>query len=377
MTNLFEPAALFIMFREALEAAVIVAVMLQLLNKLNMRHLKRYVWIGAGVGLLIAIIIGVVFCVIFYVANNKIFSGDGELIFKGVISWIACLMITIVAFAMLKFYNLERKWRHKLESAQREAFKTNRSHKWTMMLLAGSATLREGVEAVLFLTGVSQGEGVKSLIIPGIVGLILGILVGVIIFYSGKPIKSLKWFFYLSCGLLLLIAAGLVVTGTGYFQAAGIFGPLYPYEDRPWCNEIIWDTSGCCSSTDNKFWEIIKALFGYTDQPTNLQLLYYCLYWFIVVMLLVFKWWTGNLTDRRKAELAELKSMKLKSVSSGKLGKELGDEEDLETGNQSATNKTGVDVEDSGLSSPKDSNSSDGGAAPTRPAPLPEASPLV
>ncbi len=34
-------------------------------------------------------------------------------------------------------------------------------------------------------------------------------------------------------------------------------------------------------------------------------------------MLLVFKWWTGNLTDRRKAELAELKSMKLKSVSSG------------------------------------------------------------
>ena len=52
------------------------------------------------------------------------------------------------------------------------------------MLLAGSATLREGVEAVLFLTGVSQGEGVKSLIIPGIVGLILGILVGVVIFYS-------------------------------------------------------------------------------------------------------------------------------------------------------------------------------------------------
>jgi len=61
-----------------------------------------------------------------------------------------------------------------------------------------------------------------------------------------------------------MLLAGLVVTGLGYFQAAGIFGPLYPYEARPWCNEIIWDTSGCCSSTDNKFWEIIKALFGYT-----------------------------------------------------------------------------------------------------------------
>jgi hypothetical protein len=37
-----------------------------------------------------------------------------------VINWIASLMITIVAFAMLKFYNLERKWRHKLEAASRE-----------------------------------------------------------------------------------------------------------------------------------------------------------------------------------------------------------------------------------------------------------------
>ena len=59
----------------------------------------------------------------------------------------------------------------------------------------------------------------------------------------------------------------------------------------------------------------------------------------------------------------------------GKLGK-LGDEEDLEMANQSMTNKTGVEPEDSNLSSPKDSGSSDGGAAPTKPAPLPE-SPLV
>jgi hypothetical protein len=37
---------------------------------------------------------------------------------------------------------------------------------------------------VLFLTGVSQGQGVRSIIIPGIVGLLLGLLLGVVIFYS-------------------------------------------------------------------------------------------------------------------------------------------------------------------------------------------------
>jgi hypothetical protein len=42
------------------------------------------VWLGALAGIVISIILGVVFVVVFYVANNKIFSGNGELIFKGV-----------------------------------------------------------------------------------------------------------------------------------------------------------------------------------------------------------------------------------------------------------------------------------------------------
>lgn len=62
--------------------------------------------------------------------------------------------------------------------------KNGRSHKWSIMILAGSATLREGIESVLFLTGVSGGEGVRAIIIPGIIGVILGVLVGVLIFYS-------------------------------------------------------------------------------------------------------------------------------------------------------------------------------------------------
>ena len=33
-----------------------------------------------------------------------------------------------------------------------------RSYKWSILLLALSATLREGIESVLFLTGVSQAR---------------------------------------------------------------------------------------------------------------------------------------------------------------------------------------------------------------------------
>lgn len=65
-----------------------------------------------------------------------------------------------------------------------QAAHTTRSHKWSIILLAGSATLREGVESVLFLTGVSSANGIQSVIIPGLIGLLLGLLCGVILFYS-------------------------------------------------------------------------------------------------------------------------------------------------------------------------------------------------
>lgn len=58
---------------------------------------------------------------------------------------------------------------------------------------------------------------------------------------SGRSIKSLKWFFIVSCGLLLLIAAGMVSQGVIYFTDAGLFGTLFPYEVRSLVSPSI-----CC-----------------------------------------------------------------------------------------------------------------------------------
>lgn len=307
--TLFSVPALLIMFREALEAAVVVSVLLQMVEKMRMPQLKKHVWIGALTGVAISIVIGVVFIVLFYVAGSKIFTGNSQSIFKGVVSWLASLLITVVAFHMLKFYNVERKWRRKLEGAmEADRTSTMKSYKWSILLLALSATLREGIESVLFLTGVSQGDGVKSIIIPGIVGVILGLGLGMLIFYTGRTIRSLKWFFILSCGLLLVIAAGLVAQGVVFFTSAGLFGTTFPYEYRPWYNTILWNTSGCCDMYNNQFWSMMRALFGYTDQPTGLNLMYYLLYWAIVLSLLAWKWYSGTLTDRRQAQLDDFKS---------------------------------------------------------------------
>lgn len=294
------PYLLFIPF----PAAIIIAVLLQLLVRLKMPELKRWVWFGAIAGVVVSVILGVIFVLVFYLANTKLLDDKASSIFKGVICWVASLLITVVAFAMLKFYNLERKWRHKLEGGLSQSTHA-KSQRWAMFLLAGSATLREGIESVLFLTGVSAGSSVTAVIFPGLLGIAIGSALGLVIYYTGHSIKSLKWFFIASAGLLLIIAAGMVVNGTAFFQNAGLFGAMWPYEYRPWANKIMWDTSGCCDPNTNQGWALMRALFGYQAIAMNIQLLYYCMYWFLTLLLLWYKAYHGTLTDAKEAKLAE------------------------------------------------------------------------
>ena len=75
------------------------------------------VWVGALLGLGIALAAAVVFICLFWVAKNKAFSGAGQTIFEGFMFLIASYLITIVAFAMLKFKNYEKKLEAKLMAA--------------------------------------------------------------------------------------------------------------------------------------------------------------------------------------------------------------------------------------------------------------------
>ena len=281
-----------------------------------MPELKKWVWLGAISGVVVSVILGVVFVLVFYLANTKLLDAKASNIFKGCISWVASLLITIVAFSMLKFYNLERKWRTKLEGGLSRSSHA-KSQRWAMFLLAGSATLREGIESVLFLTGVSAGSSVKSVIFPGLLGILIGGLLGLVVYYTGHSIKSLKWFFVGSAGLLLIIAAGMVVNGTAFFQNAGLFGAMWPYEYRPWANKIMWDTSGCCDPNTNEGWALMRALFGYQAIAMNIQMLYYCLYWFLTLLLLWYKWYNGTLTDSKEAALADKASFARHALEDG------------------------------------------------------------
>jgi TM2 domain-containing membrane protein YozV len=46
-------------------------------------------------------------------------QGNGKLIFQGCISYVACILITYLGFAMLRFGNIEQKYARKLDGAAR------------------------------------------------------------------------------------------------------------------------------------------------------------------------------------------------------------------------------------------------------------------
>jgi hypothetical protein len=80
----------------------------------------REVWYGVAAGVAISIVFGVIFIVIFYVAKDSLFAGKRRDWFKGIICWIAALLITILGFAMLRFLGWEAKWKRKLAAAIKE-----------------------------------------------------------------------------------------------------------------------------------------------------------------------------------------------------------------------------------------------------------------
>ncbi|CAK0737138.1 hypothetical protein CVIRNUC_000861 [Coccomyxa viridis] len=303
MLDLFSISAMFILFRETLEACIIVSVMLQLCVKLKLLQLRIWVWAGAIAGVVLAILVGVVFICLYYVAQQTAFQGDGKNIFEGILVLVASFMLTFLAFAMLKIKGYEEKWQAKLEASAAHMKGGRPSGWWQVFLLAFSTTLREGIESVIFLTGVSAGIDPRSIPIAGIVGILLGLAVGIILYYTGKQIKDIAWFMIIMAVLLFFIGAGFTARGMVYFQSAGWFGYYgYPNDARPWQNKQLWDWSGCCSMDvqKNRFFGLVAALFGYTDSGTAIWLFAWFGYWLEVIFVLSVRAIKGSLLSAKQ-----------------------------------------------------------------------------
>lgn len=157
-------------------------------------------------------------------------------------------------------------------------------------------TLREGLEGVVFIGGVSLGLPATSIPLPAIVGLAVGLLIGYLIFRSGN-ILSVRLFLVASTCFLLLIAAGMASRAVYYLQfytyvrlvgdsaAESGDGPG-SYDARGY----VWHFN-YGNPENNKGgtgWGILNSLVGWNNTATYGSIIMYVAYWLVVAGYL---WW--------------------------------------------------------------------------------------
>ncbi len=190
-----------IAFREVLEAALIISIVIAYMTLTNKQHLAKYIWWGVALAVAASILAGLVVAT-FYgglpEATMKLFEGVAALIAVAVLT-------SMIIWMAMKGSRLE-------EDIQRRTTEVvERGAVTGLVAFAFIMVFREGFETVLFLTPFATSDPTGTAY-----GLLLGIasalVISFAIFKLGMRI-NLKSFFYLSSILLVLLAAGLAGYG--------------------------------------------------------------------------------------------------------------------------------------------------------------------
>jgi len=262
-------AVLMITWRETIEAALIVGVLLTYLAKIGQTKQFRYVYYGVSWAVLASLVFaGLTTYVDLFVA------GVGKEIFDAVVLFVAVVVLTHMVVWM---HHNAREIRGEI---QKKADLAISSHQlWALAILAFAGVFREGVETVLFLWGLVLQAGGAISFSSEVVGGVLGVLFGVVmtwLFFKGFGHLDLRLFFRVSGVLLLFIAAGMLAASVGKLIAADLLPPLL---------NPLWDSSRLLDER-SVIGSIIAGLLGYRSRPSLMEVISYGLYFPVVILWL-------------------------------------------------------------------------------------------
>ncbi|KAM0427012.1 hypothetical protein ACHAPT_007910 [Fusarium lateritium] len=304
--DVFAVPVFLVVFRETLETVIIVSVLLAFLKQTLdgpngdikvYKQLRRQVWLGTGIGFFICMIVAAALIGVFYTVGSNSWEKN-EYYYEGAFSLFASIIISVMGAALLRVGKMQAKWRVKLAKALESPLKAGSkgwfkksAEKYAMFVLPFITVLREGIEAVVFVAGVSFSASAKSIPLPTVVGLLAGSFVGYVLYKGGSSTK-LQLFLVVSTCLLYLVGAGLFSRSVWSFEMAKwneyIGGEADEFGNGPGSYDIdqsVWHVN-CCASTDaiQNGWSIFNAILGWTNSATYGSVISYNLYWICVMI---------------------------------------------------------------------------------------------
>jgi high-affinity iron transporter len=259
-------ATLVIVFREVIEAGLIVGIVLAATKGVA----RRGFWVSLGIG---ASALGACVVAIFASQIAALFQGSGQEIFNA--------SVLLAAVVMLAWHN---SWMasHGQDIARQMravggAVAAGQRPMTALAIVVGVAVLREGSEIVLFLYGIahSGSESALAMVAGGILGIVCGALLSALM-YLGLVAIPMRRLFAVTTWLITLLAAGMASQAVVFLQQAGYFQSFA----KP-----LWDTSSILSEGSIPG-RLLHSLIGYSDSPTAAQLAAYLLTIAVIIMLM-------------------------------------------------------------------------------------------
>jgi high-affinity iron transporter len=272
-------AAMLLAFREGLEAALILGVVLGVLRRVGRLDRAWAVWLGTGLAALLSLGAG-----IGLYALGIAFEGEAEEIFEGTAMLVAAAILTWMIFWM------GRQGRAVQSELEGEVFQAARgTGPWPLFTLAFVAVLREGIELALFLTAAAFTATAATTVLGGVLGLGASAVAGWLLFATTRRLP-LKAFFRLTSVLLIFFAAGLVAHGIHEFNEVGWIPPVV---------EHVWDLNPVLDE-DSALGQLLTALLGYNGNPSLTEVLAYIGYWVVILLAL---WRSAPAVEREQRRL--------------------------------------------------------------------------
>jgi len=259
-------ATLLIVFREVIEAGLIVGIVLAATRGVP----RRGLWVAYGITAGVA---GA--CVVAAFAGQiaSLFEGSGQELFNA--------GILLLAVGMLTWHNVwmashGRAIAQEMRQVGAEVTAGKRPLA-ALSIVCGVAVLREGSEVVLFLYGIaaSGGTSAAGLIAGGALGVLAGAGVSALM-YLGLVTVPARHLFSVTAGLITLLAAGLAAQAIAFVQQAGYL--------EVWTS-TVWNSSWLLSN-ESLTGRLLHTLIGYTATPSGAQLFVYLLTIAVIVALM-------------------------------------------------------------------------------------------
>jgi high-affinity iron transporter len=248
-------ATILIVFRESLEAALLVGVVAAATRGLA----GRGRWLGAGVvtGFLGAVVLALL-------------AGQLSGWLDGLGQDVVNIGVLSLALAMLLWHCVwvSAHTKEMVSDAKRlgRSVQEGQRTPWALLAVVSLAVLREGAETVLFVSGSLTGADTQpgAVLLAGAAGIGLGALVGAII-YAGLTRIPTRHVFSVTNVFIALLAASL---GSQLVKALSQAGLL-----ESWTTPV-WNSSPLLAQ-DSAFGTFLHALVGYDARPSAAQLFAY------------------------------------------------------------------------------------------------------